>query len=59
MTDEREQGRKTKPGPEEERLQIDGDWKNAVSHALNKERPPEGWPDPNDEDATDAGIERE
>ncbi len=31
-------------GPEPERLKIRGDWKAAVSRALRKPRPPEGWP---------------
>ena len=35
-----------KPGPEPERLKIEGDWEDAVSKALSKPRPDEGWPDP-------------
>jgi hypothetical protein len=33
-----------KPGPPEERLVIEGDWKDAVKKALKKRKPPEGWP---------------
>ena len=34
-----------KRGPKEERLKIEGEWKDAVGDALNKERPADGWPD--------------
>jgi hypothetical protein len=36
---------KAKPGPEPERLKIDGDWKDAVGRALRREKPKGGWPD--------------
>ena len=39
-----EQEKKTKPGPEEEHLKIDGDWKDAMKKSLEKERPEGGWP---------------
>lgn len=29
-----------KPGPEPERLQVEGDWKDAVAHALKRGKPP-------------------
>jgi len=41
---------KPKPGPEAERLTIDNpDWEDAMGKALEKKRPPEGWPDHKDE----------
>lgn len=33
-----------KRGPKEERLIIEGDWKDAMKRALQKKRPPSGWP---------------
>ena len=36
---------KKKPGPEEDRLKIEGDWEDAVAKAMGKPRPKEGWPD--------------
>jgi hypothetical protein len=35
-----------RPGPEPERLKIDGDWEQAVERALKKPRPADGWPKP-------------
>jgi hypothetical protein len=37
---------KPKPikGPEPERLKIDGDWVDAIDHALKVKRPATGWP---------------
>jgi hypothetical protein len=32
-----------KPGPEPERVKIEGDWEEAVKRALEKKRPPGGW----------------
>ncbi len=37
---------KSKPGPEEERLKLDGDWEDAVKKAMDRPRPEDGWPDP-------------
>ena len=34
------------PGPEPERLKIEGDWEEAMKRALGKKRPSEGWPRP-------------
>ena len=34
------------PGPEPERVKIEGDWEEAVKRALGKKRPPGGWPRP-------------
>ena len=31
-------------GPEPDRVKIEGDWEEAVTRALAKKRPPEGWP---------------
>ncbi len=36
---------KKKPGPEPERVKIDGDWTDAMKKAMEKEPPPGGWPD--------------
>lgn len=47
-----EEGGDTKPGPEPERLKLpDEDWKEAIRRALEKERPLEGWPERDGEDA--------
>jgi hypothetical protein len=35
-----------KTGPKPERVKIEGDWENAMSKALKKERPKAGWPKP-------------
>jgi len=34
-----------KPGPDPERLNIDGDWENRMADAIEKSVPPEGVPD--------------
>lgn len=36
-----------KPGPDADRLALDGDWKDAVKKAVNVKRPKGGWPKPN------------
>jgi len=36
--------RPAKRGPKEERLVIQGDWKEAVKKSLEKKKPPGGWP---------------
>ena len=41
-----------KPGPDEERLKLDIDWEEAAKKVVKKEKPPEGWPDP-DKEKTD------
>ncbi len=38
------------PRPNPDRLKIDGEWKDAVGKALDREKPAEGWPDRNAED---------
>jgi len=35
---------KKKPGPKEDRLKLDGDWKKAMKKAVRKPKPKE-WPD--------------
>jgi hypothetical protein len=35
---------KQKPGPKEERLVIEGPWKEAVKRSFEKKKPPDGWP---------------
>ena len=32
------------PGPKPQYLKIEGDWRDAVKQAIQKKRPPEGWP---------------
>ena len=39
---------KRKSGPVAETVKIEGNWKDAVKTALEKKRPPEGWPKPKD-----------
>jgi hypothetical protein len=36
----------SKPGPKPEVVKIEGDWQDAVVRALEKPRPPKGWPKP-------------
>lgn len=38
---------KKKPGPQEERLSLPGEWKDRLKEALGKQKPEGGWPDPN------------
>ena len=35
-----------KPGPVAETLKLEGDWQANVAKALQKKRPPGGWPKP-------------
>ncbi len=39
-------GESKKRGPAPESVSIDGPWESAVSKALKKKRPAEGWPKP-------------
>jgi len=39
-----DKGKKSKPGPEEERLKLEGDWQDNIGKALKKKRPDGGWP---------------
>ena len=48
MTDDRDK-KPVRPGPEPERTKAEGDWKNAVRKALKKKKPPEGWPQGDDD----------
>jgi hypothetical protein len=36
--------KKKTPGPDPERLKLEGNWKDLIAEALAKKRPPEGWP---------------
>jgi hypothetical protein len=36
--------KRAKPGPKEDLLKIEGDWKDAIKKSLSKKKPPEGWP---------------
>ncbi len=44
---------KPKPGPKTRRLKLDGDWEEATKCMLEKQRPPNGWPNPEDDDSED------
>ena len=33
-----------KPGPEPERLKIEGNWEDAIKQSLEKKKPSQGWP---------------
>ena len=35
---------KPNPGPEPERLKLEGDWKDRLAQAVEKRRPKGGWP---------------
>ncbi len=36
--------KRAKPGPKEDRVKIEGDWKEAIKKSLEKKKPAEGWP---------------
>ena len=38
----------SKPGPTPDTLKLDGDWEQNVKRSLEKKRPPEGWPKPDE-----------
>ena len=38
-------GKKVPPGPEPDRLTIEGDWRDAMMKAVKKKRPEDGWPE--------------
>jgi hypothetical protein len=38
--------KKLKPGPEADRLKLQGDWKDAIKRALQASPPSEGFPKP-------------
>ena len=50
--------KRPKPGPDAERLALNGDWKDATKKALAKERPPEGWPSPEEMQAKEKGQDK-
>ena len=35
-----------KRGPKEERLKLNGDWRNAIKQSFLKKKPKDGWPKP-------------
>ena len=37
---------KPKPGPEADRLKLEGDWQEKIGQAVQKKRPKDGWPKP-------------
>ena len=45
MSEDTENKKKRKHGPEPERVKTDKPWEDAVKDALKKKRPPDGWPD--------------
>jgi hypothetical protein len=36
--------KKHTPGPDPDRLKLDGNWRDAVRKAVRKRRPKKGWP---------------
>lgn len=36
--------RENRPGPKPEVLKIDMDWQDAIKLAMQKKKPPDGWP---------------
>jgi hypothetical protein len=36
---------KKKPGPMPGKLKLDGNWKDLIKRALQKQRPKDGWPE--------------
>jgi hypothetical protein len=36
---------KPKTGPEADQLVVEGNWKDAITRAVKKTRPVDGWPD--------------
>ncbi len=50
---------KQNPGPEPERLKIDGDWEDAVKKAMGRPKPAEGWPEPEDDEDAETGRKEE
>lgn len=48
MPEEPDQPEEQKPGPEAERLKFDMDWEDAAKKIAGKEKPPDGWPDPDE-----------
>ena len=50
---EEQDDQEQKPGPESERLNLEGDWEKLVGKALKKKRPKDGWPKPVGEEKSD------
>ena len=58
MTDKHQKiptGPRKTPGPKPDQLKLKGDWQDAAKKALKKERPPEGWPNPEEMQETEKG----
>lgn len=36
---------KKKPGPNGDSLKVEGNWKDAITRAVTKKRPADGWPE--------------
>ena len=54
MADEKKQDdEQQKPGPDEERLNIDEDWEEAAKKMAQKKRPKDGWPKSDDSQQDD------
>lgn len=41
---ERKEPLPSPPGPKPQYLKIEGNWQDAVKRAIQKKKPPEGWP---------------
>ena len=50
-----EKPEQAKPGPDPERLKIDGDWEDAMKRALKVEKPADGWPKPDQDQKNQDG----
>ncbi len=51
-----------KTGPDADRVKLEGDWEDAVKKALKKKKPPEGWPQEDEqsgESVSDSGSDRD
>jgi len=46
MTQKKKNPDNSDPGPEPERLKIEGNWEAAAGKAIKKKRPEGGWPKP-------------
>ena len=50
MSDDQSDSQSEKPGPKPDHLKLDGDWEDRMKEVLEKERPKEGWPEPEDKE---------
>lgn len=44
MAQAKKRARARKPGPEADRIKLEGPWEDRVGDALKKPKPPGGWP---------------